>query len=220
MLAWLHVSVSKLAPESIKHPLKTCFWPYAANLTAMAGCLPCWVQVCMTGPAELCREEPLQIWNSTLTLLTWTQRPALLSCLLASRLAQAGQSLRRCLLRTGELPLACQLIAETVTQSETANPITNFWRRMHRCQLVSHDFPLCRASFDRLTELSSILVNHGDLLVHSKSRERLQREVNRAENGALEAVMSLISRGAGPSSGAASSGGATAKEVRLGGHAS
>ena len=80
--------------------------------------------------------------------------------------------------------------------------------------------PLCRASFDRLTELSSILVNHGDLLVHSKSRERLQREVNRAENGALEAVMSLISRGAGPSSGAASSGGATAMEVRPGCHAS
>ena len=80
--------------------------------------------------------------------------------------------------------------------------------------------PLCRASFDRLTELSSILVNHGDLLVHSKSRERLQREVNKAEDGALEAVLSLISRGTGPSSGAASSGGATAMEVRLDGHAS
>ena len=63
---------------------------------------------------------------------------------------------------------------------------------------MSHTTPLlCRASFDRLTELSSILVNHGDLLVHSKSRERLQREVDRAENGALEAVLRLISRGAG-----------------------
>eukprot|EP00891_Asterochloris_glomerata_P003074 jgi/Astpho2/3074/Aster-x0561 len=72
--------------------------------------------------------------------------------------------------------------------------------------------PENRASFDRLTELSSILVNHGDLLVHSKSRERLQREVDRAENGALEAVLRLISRGAGPSSGAASSGGATGTE--------
>ena len=84
---------------------------------------------------------------------------------------------------------------------------------------MSHTTPLlCRASFDRLTELSSILVNHGDLLVHSKSRERLQREVDRAENGALEAVLRLISRGAGPSSGAASSGGATGTEVRLGCH--
>ena len=77
----------------------------AATLTAAAGCFPGWVQVCMTGPAELRMEGPHQIWSSTPTLLTCTQMPALLSCLLAIRLARAGQSLRQCLLRTGELPL-------------------------------------------------------------------------------------------------------------------
>lgn len=80
------------------------------------------MQVCKTGSVELRREEPQQIWSSMPTLLTWTQMPALLSCLLASQLAQAGQSLRQCLLRTGELPVACQLSAKDVTQSEDSQP--------------------------------------------------------------------------------------------------
>lgn len=57
-----------------------------------------------------------------------------------------------------------------------------------------HDTALvCRAEFDRLTEYSSLLLQHGDYNIHSTPREAIAAAVEAAEAAELQAVMGVLS---------------------------
>ena len=52
---------------------------------------------------------------------------------------------------------------------------------------------LCRATFDRLTEYSSLLLQHGDYDVHSTPREQIASQLEAGEAAELQAVMGVLS---------------------------
>ena len=54
-------------------------------------------------------------------------------------------------------------------------------------------FGCCRDAFDRLTEYSSLLLQHGDYSVHSTPREQLVEDTDAAEAAQLQAVMGVLS---------------------------
>ena len=51
----------------------------------------------------------------------------------------------------------------------------------------------CREAFDRLTEYSSLLLQHGDYGIHSTPREQLLAETDAAMAAQLQAVMGVLS---------------------------
>ena len=51
----------------------------------------------------------------------------------------------------------------------------------------------CREAFDRLTEYSSLLLQHGDYNIHSTPREQIAAETDAAEAAQLQAVMGVLS---------------------------
>ena len=51
----------------------------------------------------------------------------------------------------------------------------------------------CREAFDRLTEYSSLLLQHGDYSIHSTPREQLVAQTDAAEAAQLQAVMGVLS---------------------------
>lgn len=51
----------------------------------------------------------------------------------------------------------------------------------------------CREAFDRLTEYSSLLLQHGDYNIHSTPREQIVAETDTAEAAQLQAVMGVLS---------------------------
>lgn len=50
-----------------------------------------------------------------------------------------------------------------------------------------------REAFDRLTEYSSLLLQHGDYNIHSTSREKIVIDIDAAEAAQLQAVMGVLS---------------------------
>ena len=57
--------------------------------------------------------------------------------------------------------------------------------------LIAH--VCCREVFDRLTEYSSLLLQHGDYSIHSTSREELVAQTDAAMAAQLQAVMGVLS---------------------------
>ena len=57
--------------------------------------------------------------------------------------------------------------------------------------LVAH--ACCREAFDRLTEYSSLLLQHGDYGIHSTPREQLAAQTDEAMAAQLQAVMGVLS---------------------------
>ena len=51
----------------------------------------------------------------------------------------------------------------------------------------------CRAAFDRLTEYSSLLLQHGDYDIHSTPREQIASQLDAGEAAELQAVMGILS---------------------------
>lgn len=53
--------------------------------------------------------------------------------------------------------------------------------------------PGCRAQFDRLTEYSSLLLQHGENNIYSTPREQLAAQLETSEAAELQAVMGILS---------------------------
>lgn len=65
----------------------------------------------------------------------------------------------------------------------------------HSCHLTKGYIFLhhrCREAFDRLTEYSSLLLQHGDYNIHGTRREQVAAETDAAEAAQLQAVMGVL----------------------------
>jgi len=51
---------------------------------------------------------------------------------------------------------------------------------------------VCRDAFDRLTEYSSLLLQHGDYNIHSTKREQIAAETDAGEAAQLQAIMGVL----------------------------